>query len=170
MNRNRYLEILAVAVMAGIFSGVVLNQLFTIFTRGESAVAQPTSQSLKVIRAEKFELVGKTGTRRALLELEPHGEPALKLYDAAGSLRVALSLRSDGGPNLLLWDGRTAVPRFGLALLPNGSPSVELADRNGDLRVVFGLGTDGEPVLGLFDQKGNLHTILGRATGEEPAS
>lgn len=120
------------------------------------------------IRAEKFELVDKTGTRRAVLALEPNGEPALKLYDATGSLRVALSLRPDGGPHLLLWDGRTAVPRFGLALLPNGSPSAELADRNGVLRVVFGLGTNGEPALGLFDQKGNLHPALGSATGEKP--
>lgn len=167
MNRNRYLMILALAVMAGIFSGAVLNQLFMI---DEPAVAQPTPQSMEVIRAEKFELVSKTGVPRALLELEPHGEPALKLYDAAGSLRVALSLRPDGGPNLLLWDGRTTAPRFGLALLPNGTPSAELADQNGNLRVVFGLDGDGEPVLGFFDREGSIHAVLGPATAKEPAS
>lgn len=160
MNRKRYLTILVVIAMAGIFSGAVFNQFFTI---GKPAVAQPTPQSVEVIRAEKFELVGKTEIPRAVLELEPHGEPALKLYDAEGSLRVALSLRPDGSPNLLLWDGQTAAPRFGLALLPNGSPSVELADRDGNLRVVFGLGTDGKPVLGLFDQEGNLLPILGKS-------
>lgn len=163
INRQRYLMILAVAVLAGIGSGVVANQLFTV---GESALAQSPPSSAQIIRAEKFELVGQSGVPRALLELEPHGEPALKLYDAKGSLRVMLSLRPDGGPHLLLWDGQMAAPRFGLALLPNGSPSAELVDGDGNLRVVFGLGTDGEPVLGLFDQKGNLQTTLGRATGE----
>jgi len=159
MNRKRYLAILAVAVMAGIFSGVVANRLSTM---GESALAQPTPSPAEVIQAEKFELVDKTGVPRALLELEPHGEPALKLYDAEGSLRVMLSLRPDGGPNLLLWDGQTTAPRFGLALLPNGSPSAELADRDGNLRVVLGLGTDGKPVLGLFDQEGNFLPALGK--------
>lgn len=166
MHMKRDLAILlSVAVMAGIISGVVVNRFFPM---EESAVTQPPPHSLESIRAEKFELVDKTGTRRAVLALEPNGEPGLKLYDATGSLRVALSLRPDGGPHLLLWDGRTAVPRFGLALLPNGSPSAELADRNGVLRVVFGLGTNGEPALGLFDQKGNLHPALGSATGEKP--
>jgi hypothetical protein len=105
------------AAVAGLIGGVVLSQLST---AGTPVLARPTPQMAEVVRAEKFELVGQTGTRRALLELEPNGEPALKLYDAEGNLRAGLSLRPDGGPNLLFWDGQTTTPRAGLALLPNG--------------------------------------------------
>jgi len=133
--RNRAIVLLAVG--AGLIGGVVLGQLSI---AGAPVGIQQTPQTAQVVRAEKFELLGQTGMRRAALELEPNREPALKLYEE-GNLRAGLSLSPDGGPNLLFWDGQTTIPRAGLALLPNGSPSLELADRNGNLRTVYGAGT-----------------------------
>jgi len=169
--QNRAIVLLAVG--AGLIGGVVLVVLVVL---GQLSIAgapvgiQQTPQTAEVVRAEKFELLGQTGMRRAALELEPNGEPALKFYDEEGNLRAGLSLRPDGGPNLLFWDGQTTIPRAGLALLPNGSPSLELADRNGNLRTVLGLATDGEPVLGLFDHVDNLRTVLCVETREAPIS
>jgi hypothetical protein len=163
--QDRAMALLAVGV--GLIGGVALSQLST---AGAPVGIQQTPQTAEVVRAEKFALLGRTGARRAVLELESNGEPALKLYDEEGNLRAGLSLRTDGGPNLLFWDGQTTIPRAGLALLPNGSPSLELADRNGNLRTVLGLATDGEPVLGLFDHVGNLRAALCAETREAPIS
>ncbi|MGE0821234.1 MAG: hypothetical protein AB7G75_10330 [Candidatus Binatia bacterium] len=165
---NQYHRVVVTAIFAiGLLGGVGVSQISNPNTVPSG---MRSSQISPLIRAQRFELVNETGQRRALLELAHSNEPALRLYDTAGKPRLELSLRADGGPNLLLWDDRRGIPRAGLALLPDGSPSLEFADQFGDLRSLFGLDTNGEPLLGLFDQQGNLYTAVFAETGNAPVS
>ncbi len=163
MAKKHYGTILGLTILAGLAGGVIVRQLFA----STSAFAQKLCPQAAVIQAKRFELLDENGQRRAVLGFADDRAPALALFDKEGHLRAELGLRPDGGPKVLFWDGKTKVPRVGLALLPTGSPSLELADQAGNLRIVFGLGTNGEPVLGLFDQDENLHTTLDVETRRE---
>ncbi len=58
-----------------------------------------------LVRAQKVQLVDSEGRTRAILTTsEPTGIPWLSFYDADGTGRLVLGLRSDGTPFIVLSD------------------------------------------------------------------
>ncbi|HSB81833.1 MAG TPA: hypothetical protein VLM91_23890, partial [Candidatus Methylomirabilis sp.] len=58
--------------------------------------ARGKSKAPKVIRAERFELVDRTGTVCSQLMAREDGEPGLAVADADGKARVLVGMRQDG--------------------------------------------------------------------------
>lgn len=106
--------------------------------RGQSS--SPTAQ--QVVRAERFELVDRTGAVRAHLETDPRtGITNLSLFD--GNRKPRVWVGASDQPSVILW-GPAGEPRLELSLSTDGSPSVELRDASGPqtqsdpLRVAIG--------------------------------
>lgn len=116
-----------------------------------------------VVRAQRFEVVDKSGQVRALLTSLDDGRPTLALMDQKGEFRAWLFLREDGSPNLVLADKGVLVLSDGkgefrsvLRLDQEGSPSLGLSDKAGTFRSVLRLAADGSPVLVLQDKDGKV--------------
>jgi hypothetical protein len=96
------------------------------------ATAGKDLTTVEEVLARHFILVGRTPTARA-----------------------TLSIGTDGGPSLLLFDAHGKV-RAGLTLLDDGRPSLGLRDAQEQSRVIVTLGPDGAPVLRLLDAQGQV--------------
>lgn len=97
-----------------------------------------------VVRAERFELVGKDGKPQATLLVNKMGEPELAMYDGAGERRAMLTVTTCG-PAVVLFDG-------------DGKPRATL----GVTRGPGGLGVKSDMVgLGLHDEEGEQRALLG---------
>jgi hypothetical protein len=149
---NRYFVVGMIAVAGG-YLGSHLHHMIT----SESTT----------IRAERFELVGRTG--RVLSYWGPDADrnsdtdarkgTILVFLDSDAARRLQLGGDSSDSPHLLFYDkdGPTdtpkrydARPRFQLQLGPTGSPVVHMRGSNGD-QVLFGAhygDADGEQELG----------------------
>jgi hypothetical protein len=90
-------------------------------------MGQSTSRS-RTIEAERFNLLDSEGRTRAELLMVADG-PALKLYDAQRSLRVALSIYQNT-PSFGLYDP-TGVARIGLTNRLEDGPSLWLGSASG---------------------------------------
>lgn len=98
-----------------------------------------------VLRAERFELVDRNGAVRAHLETDPRtGITNLSLFDGNRKPRAWLSASNQ--PALILWDA-AGTPRAQLSLNDEGAAVLEMRDsisaspRPGALRVVLGTGS-----------------------------
>ncbi len=124
----------------------------------------PTPAPLpNVLKAERFEVVGKDGKVRAFLSILEDGRPTLALLDDKGELRAWLFLSADGSPRLVLSHKGLLVLtdakgefRSLLRLDQAGSPTLALSDGAGNIRSVLGLGEDGSPTLVLRDKEGKI--------------
>ena len=121
------------------FGGVVL--LAGLLLAGDLALrnvhAAPDPAPPKVLMAQEFRLVDKTGAMRATLQTQDDGSPGLALYDKTGKVRVTLHVQGDGTSLLSFHDGA-------------GKSRVELeqdADGTGGLTLINGKGTGGAAVL-----------------------
>lgn len=127
MNRRVCTALFLTTVTASLIIGVVISHL----SRGEVVTAQELSRSTKVVSAEEFRLVDKTGRTRALLGMRHDGHPGLSLLDENGKLRAQLLLLSGAEPGLILNDKDGNV-RAKFVLLPNEVPTLTLSDYKGE--------------------------------------
>jgi hypothetical protein len=81
--------------------------------------------------------------------------PGVNIYDEAGGLRAALTIRPDGTPGLGLFD-EGALPRLSLDLCTDGSAGLNLYGQAAALRAALAIRPDGSPGLGLFDSQGRV--------------
>ena len=95
MNRKQYVLTVALSMIAGMAGGVLASQLFM----GTPLFPWKTPLEVETIRAERFEVVDKNGTMRAVLGLGNDGVLALSLNDQNGQNRAAFGLL--GGKPLL---------------------------------------------------------------------
>lgn len=121
------------------FAGVLL--LAALLLAGDMALrnvhAAPDPAPPKVITAQEFRLVDKTGVMRATLQTQDDGSPGLALYDKAGKARVTLHVQTDGTSLLAFRDAQ-------------GKSRVELeqdSDGTGGLTLINGKGTGGAALL-----------------------
>lgn len=121
----------------------------------------------KVVRAEKFELVGSTGDIRARLGVDKKMGTALMLYDQNGNARAVLSA-TDPAAGLVLWD-QDGVIRCALNLLEKTGASLTLSDQNGISRTSLTVDERGNPSLGMIDQVGNPRALLSTTEGGSPS-
>lgn len=97
------------------------------------AVQQAVSQP-EVLRARRMEVVDAAGRVRIALTVLPDGSAALALGDAAGQGRITFNVAPDGSAGLGFQDaaGRS---RILLGVAPDGSPGLALGDAAG--RMLF---------------------------------
>lgn len=100
MGRKQYSLIVLLALVAGFIGGVVSSQIFV----SGSLFTQKEPKPQKVVVAEKFRLVDKTGIVRAALGLTGEGQPGLGMLDKRGVPRVVLGIGKNGRPSLVMWD------------------------------------------------------------------
>src|SRR5262245_16011227 len=93
MSRVQQMGTVALALVSGFLGGTMSNQ----FLAGTPVLADNPSQETKIIRAERFEVVDKTGRVRGELGLRSDGTPILRLYDEEGNPRVGFSPKNDEG-------------------------------------------------------------------------
>lgn len=170
------------ALGGGVLGGLVAMQL--------APTVAIAARAVHTLRAERFELVDKAGSRRAVFEVSPSGMADLMLYDGAGHDRAEYRVSRDGVATLGFYDetgarrvllgavpgGRNGVTVYGnngrllagLTVDADNDSSVTLYDPNtGRARVGLGVATSGAPALALFDEKGRdraeLHvTVAGK--------
>lgn len=85
----------------------------------------------------------------------PRETPGMNIYDEAGGLRAALTIRSDGTPGLGLFD-KDRQPRLSLDLCADGSAGLNLYGQAALLRAALAVRPDGSPGLGLFNEQGQV--------------
>jgi hypothetical protein len=93
-------------------------------------------KSQHVVRAGRFELADKKGNVRAVLGLDPDGEPRLALADESGQILATVGLEMDYN-----------APK-------NKLPRVRFLDRTGRPRTEIGLNRMGDPVILLKNPRG----------------
>jgi hypothetical protein len=125
MNQKQFAILIVVAMVTGLAGGSTSSWLLM----GKPAFAQKTTPQVKVIRAEKFELVDKGGHEHGSLEIGPDGNPAFVLYDVDHHSRVVLDLMANGNARLFLSDQEGKI-RSVLGLQIDGSPFLHLKDEN----------------------------------------
>lgn len=158
------------ALGGGFLGGLAATQL--------APTVADAARGARTIRAERFELVDKAGTRRAALEVTPTGMSDLLLYDGNGRDRAEYRVSRDGVATLGFYDasgahrvllgeapgGRNGVTVYGnhgrllagLTVNADDEANVTLYDPNtGRARIGLGVATTGAPALALFDAKGN---------------
>lgn len=128
------------------------------------AVASPqrvAAQAPTVITAERFALQDAEGNIRALLQIQPDGEPVLAMRDHDGRPRVRIGVRPDGGPFLLMHDPDFArrvalsVGREGEAQLVLREPGTAIQTEDPRFRAGVFVTLDGTPSIELRDAEGN---------------
>ena len=169
-------KLMVLAMVAAGFVGGMLSQW--LFSGQRAAYAQPmyptTQPVAKVFRAERFEVVDRNGTIRAVMGMRL-GWPGLALFDKDGMLRAVLAVDNDvAGLRLTNEKGRDRAcliarenaaglalhdkdgkERAALAVNADGSPGLTLLDKDGKVSAVTGMTSDGALGLGLDDKDGN---------------
>ena len=108
-------------------------------------------EPLKVIRAERFELVDRGGNARILMRTTSRGHPVLSLFDSAGNKRIRL-LVEHGIPEIVLFED-TGGKRMSLSLL-NSAARLVLFDPKGKARLMASANKDGSSAFSLLDRTG----------------
>lgn len=112
----------ALCLIAGMLGGVISHNLFP---PGE-VMAQKSPSQKRVVAAEDFHLVDKTGKLRGALFVSSKGEPGFALFDPEGKSRILLMLHADG------------------------SAVFDLKDKKEQTQATFGLSTEGDPEIKLI--------------------
>ncbi len=137
--------------------------------------------SLKVVEAERFILIGRSGKPRAVLTEASDGNVGLRFVDTSGEVRMALSVEGNGQPNLALSDskGRRRIgmtvstdgsvtfgildaaekDRAGLGLSSDGMMGFFLSDRDNARRMILGVGPEGSPGIALYGKTNGARVI-----------
>jgi hypothetical protein len=93
--------------------------------------AKPNQENFDKISVKEFELVDKTGVKRASIKTEANDEVVMKLIDKTGTIRVKLGA-NENGSGLVLLNNSTEL---GLsALTGKEGTKFVLTDKNGKKR------------------------------------
>ena len=127
-NRGQYGLLVVLAIVSGFTGGIIPSLIFS----GDPVFAQKQETHLKVLRAEKFELVDQDGKTHA--ELGPFfDQPNLRFYQQDGKLRAIMGLGPEESPVLAFFDPENNL-RAGLGLTANGEPKLNLEHRDFKMR------------------------------------
>lgn len=138
MNRNQFVILAAIAVMAGFIGGAIATRVFppqrTAFGEFLDFLAMVSSeQPVPALYAEKFLLVDGDGNTGASLAFSDEGNPLFCLYHKTGDPALAIGVAMPDTIQLIL----------------------TLSNKDGECRAIFGLGSDGEPGLAMYDKDFN---------------
>jgi hypothetical protein len=187
-NRRHWLYAL-LALAGGFIGGMIAIQL----APGESMAAAKAARarSARVVKAEQFVLVDRSGTQRGALQVAD-GTASLALNDGDGRNRAELRVRKEGASSVTFYDqagnrrievGQSPSGRAGLAIFASGGgrqiAAVSAAENGetgftlydpttGRARAGLGVAADGEPALVLFDQNGKDRAELHIAVQGKP--
>ncbi len=154
MTKRQYGGLLLGTTLAGFIGGIGANWVLI----GAPVWAQKTCELPPVIRAERFEVVGKDGKLRATLGVGSTGAPGLVLSDGlvlidnSGQPRANLGLAADGAPGLMLYDPGLRY-RIALDVAPDGAPALALASKEGRTRAELVVPSESGPGLILYDAR-----------------
>lgn len=160
----------AMALTGGFLGGVAAME----FAPGVAIAAHQT----RMLRAEQFELVDNSGSKRAVLKVTARGMADLMMFDGSGRDRAEFRVAQDGGASVGFYDehgsrrvlvgeatqGRNGIAIYGsngdqlagLTATSDNQVNLTLYDPNtGRARVGIGVAANGSPAVVLFDQKGN---------------
>jgi hypothetical protein len=127
MDKKQCALMVLLTITAGLLGGAISTRIST----APSALAETRSDPSKVICAEKFQVVDKNGTVRAVIDLQ-----RIALFDKDGKIRFSLDTDIYGDPHMCL------------------------RDKDGTLRLMMGLDLDARPYLGLADEDGEADIKL----------
>jgi len=122
---------------------------------GQAAPRAP----LKVVEAERFILMGRSGKPRAILTEASDGNVGLRFVDGSGQVRMALSVEGNGQPNLALSDSKGGR-RIGMTVSTDGSVTLGILDAAEKDRAALGLSSDGTMGFFLSDRDNTRRMIL----------
>jgi len=106
----------------------------------------------------QFVLVGRDGKPRGAMTTTEENEPAVALFDEAGTQRVSLGVADDGGAGLSLFDARGEMC-VSLGTDATGDPGLVLWDSAGKVRATLQM-ADNSPRLSLYDTEENERGVL----------
>lgn len=115
------------------------------------------TSSFDLIKTRRLAIVDEQGAVRIKLGSE-NGTTALLLNDAAGKIRVGLSVNRSGTPVVSV-HGEDGGVRALLTSADSGA-SLVLVDNNGQQRMDLMLGSDGDPSVMLMDEASKIRTIV----------
>jgi len=121
MEGKRFAVLVGAVALAGALGGAASNLILA----GRVAFADRQGQ-VKIVRAEKIELVDANGRARAWLETDADGNPGLYLA-GENCILASFSLVGDGKPRLDFGDNCSV--RALLKVDDRGNPSLTLFDR-----------------------------------------
>jgi hypothetical protein len=188
VNRRHWLYAL-LALAGGFIGGMIAIQL----APGESMAAAKAARarSARVVKAEQFVLVDRSGTQRGVMQVAD-GTSSLALNDGDGHNRAELHVKKEGGSSVTFYDqagnrrievGQSPSGSAGLAIFASGGgrqiAAVSAAGSGetgftlydpttGRARAGLGVAADGEPALVLFDQNGKDRAELHIAVQGKP--
>ncbi len=117
--------------------------------------AAPDAAPPKVLLAQEFRLVDKTGATRATLQTQDDGSPGLALYDKNGKVRVTLQVRPDGSSALAFHDAQSK-PRVELAQESDGTGGLTLTNGKGTGGAAILIAPNSNPVAVFKDKDGKM--------------
>lgn len=139
------------------FGGVVL--LAVLLLAGDLALrsvhAAPDAAPPKVLTAQEFRLVDKTGAMRATLQTQDDGSPGLALYDKSGKVRITLHVQADGTSLMAFRDGQ-GKSRVELEQDTDGTGGLTLTNGKGTGGAALVIAPDGNPVALFKDKNGKV--------------
>jgi hypothetical protein len=131
---------------------------------GQAAPRAP----LKVVEAERFILMGRSGKPRAVLAEGSDGNVGLRFLGATTDVvRMAMAVERDGKPSLELSDSKGAR-RIGMGVSTDGSVTFGILDAAEKDRAGIGLGSDGTVGFALHDPDNNRRLVLGVSSDGTP--
>jgi len=127
MDKKQCAFMVSLTIAAGLLGGAISARIST----APPALAETRPGSSQVISAEKFQVVDKNSTVRAVIDPK-----RIALFDKDGKMRFSLD---------------TDI---------YGDPHVSLRDKDGTIRLMLGLDLDAKPYLGLADEDGEADIKL----------
>lgn len=139
------------------YAGVVL--LAVLLLGGDLALrsvhAAPDPEPPKVVTAQEFRLVDKSGATRATLQTQEDGNPGLAFFDKGGKVRVTLFVKGDGS-SLLAFHDPQSKQRTELEQDSDGTGGLTLTNAKGTGGAAFVIAPDHAPVAVFKDKDGKV--------------
>ena len=117
--------------------------------------AAPDTVPPKVVTAQEFRLVDKTGAMRASFQTRDDGSPGLALYDKSGKVRITLHVQADGTSLMAFRDGQ-GKSRVELEQDTDGIGGLTLTNGKGTGGAALVIAPDGNPVALFKDKNGKV--------------
>jgi hypothetical protein len=176
----------ASALAGGMIGGVVATHL-----SASGALAATHDRHARIVRAERFVVVGPNGEDRISMQVTGHGIADIALADAQGRNRAEIRVTPQGGAAIGFYDadggkrliaGLTDENSAGIAMYSTagrqlmamaaqhtGDMALTLYDPNSGLaRAGLGLGPEGSPALVMFDKSGREREEMSLSKPDTP--
>ena len=115
------------------------------------AAQAAADRTVKVISAQKFQLVDLDGTPRGEWFVRPDGLPTMTFYDRERAPRVRIGMAERADPEILLWGkDQSSSLALGIAQV---APYLRLADRDKKVRIKLFVDKGEDPVFLLADNQ-----------------